>query len=173
MNRRLKIYKQRLLSPFNNNKGLGYPQLILGMLTSLVVVSIIAWILTVIMHQRVEDALKTNCYKIVDGIAEAGKYTTSMQTEFNRGFTNTKYYTGDYNVYIYRYDYSNGVFSKVLLATSNNGSIVPEFTVPKGSTIQVVFKSKGAVPLDKIANIFTIGNPSSAGIAVECGGKVY
>ena len=173
MYKRLKKINKRLLSPFNNNKGLGYPQLILGMLTSLIVVSIISWILMLVMHQRVEDALKTNCYKIVDGIAEAGKYTTSMQNEFNKGFQNTKYYTGEYVLNIYRYDYTGGNFSKVLLGTSDNGSIIPEFTVPKGSTIQVVFKSKGAVPLDNIGNVLKVGSPSSAGIAVESGGKVY
>lgn len=173
MNRRFNKIKKRLLSPFNNEKGLGYPQLILGMLSSLIVVSIIAWILTLIMHQRVEDALKTNCYKIVDGISEAGKYTASMQVEFNKGFSNTKYYTGDYTVSIYKYDYTNGTFSKTLLGTSNNGATIPEFSVAKGTSIQVVFKSKGAVPLDKMANVFTLGNPPVAGIAVESGGKVY
>lgn len=173
MSKKLKKLKQKILRPFDNRKGLGLPQLVLIMLISAVIVSVLSWVLMLIMHARIESAAKTVCYNIVDGIAESGKLTTSMQTEFYKGFNNCKTYTGDYTVKYYKYSYAGGNFSKVLLGTSVNGSIVPEFTVPKDTNIQVVFSSSNEVPLDKVSRILTVGTaPSGAGLKVEAGGKV-
>lgn len=173
MSKKLGKLRERMLRPLNNRKGLGLPQLVLIMLISTVIVSVLSWVLMLILHARIESTAKTICYNIVDGIAESGKLTTSMQTEFYKGFNNCKSYTGNYTVKYYKYSYAGGTFSKVLLGTSTNGSIVPEFSVPKDTNIQVVFSSTGEVPLDKVSRVLTVGTASSgAGLKVEAGGKV-
>lgn len=173
MNRKIKRFWNKMKSPFNNRKGLGFPQLILVSLASILIVTFVSWILMLVLQYSVERTARTVCYNIVDGMAESGSLTTSMQTEFYKGFNNTKFYVGDYTVKYYKYDYSGGTFNKVLLGTSDNGSLVPEFTIPSGTTVQVVFSSKGNVPLDNISKVLSPGSTDGAGLKVEAGGKVY
>lgn len=173
MNRKFKRLYAKLKSPFNNRKGLGFPQLILASIASVLVVTFISWILMLVLQYTVERTARTVCYNIVDGIAESGTLTTSMQTEFYKGFNNTKFYVGDYVVKYYKYDYTGGTFNKVLLGTSDNGSLVPEFTVPSGTAVQVVFSSKENVPLDNILKVLSPSSTNGAGLKTEAGGKVY
>jgi len=173
MNRRLKRFCNKLKSPFNNRKGLGFPQMILVCLSSTLVVTVIGWVLMLILQSSIERTARTVCYNIADAIAETGSLTTSMQTEFYKGFNNTKFYVGEYTVKYYVYDYSNGTFSKVLKGTSTNGSTVPEFTVPSGATVQVVFASKGNVPLDNFSKVLSPSSTDGGGLKVEAGEKVY
>lgn len=170
MNRKFRSFIEKLKSPFNNRKGVGFPQLILIMLGSTLVVGFVSWLLMLTLHSRIESAARSICYNIVDGIAESGTLSASMQTEFYKGFNNLKYYTGDYEVKYYKYDYSGGNFSKVLLGTSKNGAIISSFTITKDTTIQVTFKSSDDVPLDKISQV--LGSSNGAGLAVGVGGKV-
>ena len=117
MNRKIKRFWNKMKSPFNNRKGLGFPQLILVSLASILIVTFVSWILMLVLQYSVERTARTVCYNIVDGMAESGSLTTSMQSEFYKGFNNTKFYVGDYTVKYYKYDYSGGTFNKVLLVT--------------------------------------------------------
>lgn len=157
----------KLKTPLNNKEGSVldlFKYSALGMIS----VVMIVWLLIMLIHIRVESYVQSSVYNLGDAISESTVVTSSIQKEFKRRFDSYKWYTGDYEIIYYKTDYSTGVPVRTKLATSANGDTVPDVRYTKGDIVEVVYKTKGKVLLDKV-NL----QESNAGLAVSFGGKIF
>lgn len=164
-----KIMRSKFLKPFNNRRAGSLVNVIIGLIIGTIALVSLTWVIIRGTELYVKVKIDTVCYNLADAIATNGKINEAMQTDLFKKFNSVKFYTGDYEVEVYRYDYEN-YFSKQFVGSSSNGSRIPDTSFNKGEMVHVVFKAE-STQLDEFSRLFD-GESSPIGIASESSAKV-
>ena len=160
----LKKFK-KFVKPFKNRKASSLGRVFGTVMTTFLVVMFLAWFVMKGTDIFVRTRANTLCNIFTDAIAENGKITAAMQTELYKDFNKLKFFTGDYKIQFFTYDYANPG-AKVSLGTSTNGSSIPEATVARGKIVQINFVSEES-SLDKISKVFNKDLPNAGLVATS------
>lgn len=162
------VFKLKLLKPFDNRRG-GFTNIFLGILGSFAFIILISYLTVRGLESYAQSRVDTLCYRLTDAIASYGELNEGMQTDIYKGFDNLKFYTGDYTVEVYKYNYEN-YFNKEFVGSSDNGDIIPKVTLPRNYMIQVVYRCDETT-LDKVVSILD-NNTIRVGLASSSSAKV-
>lgn len=146
--------KRKLGKSLRNRRAMGMTDMMMDCLVIVILAFGSAYVGASITHEGVTSRIDKIAGSMTDAIQENRKLNTAMQTHYKEDIDKSLWYIGGYTIVYKTLDFSNNQSSFNVLGTSNNGTSIGEFNIPRGSMIRVEIISDDNTLLTKATRLF-------------------